>query len=157
MKSFVAFALFAASVRAEDGYTCVNDGWAPTELTGENVTDSATCKTACEATIDTDQNAWCCAAVVDSGDAPSVTCFAYVASPAGGDIRAEATDDTATLVSSAWAWDEGAQLDNIGAEDEAETEVETEAETEDEEENEDLSVRVTTSFLAAATVAMLAM
>ena len=155
MKSFVAFSLFAASAKAEDGYTCVNDGWVSTELTGEDVTDSATCKTACETAIDTDQNAWCCAAVVDS-DASTVTCFSYVASPAGGDIRAEATDDTATLVSSAWAWDEGAQLGDVGAEDEVEEEAET-AETEDEEEDEDLSVRVTTSFLAAATVAILAM
>ena len=63
---FDVLALLLAAVAAEDTVTCVNpsDTWNPTDFSSSlDVTDSATCKAACEATIEDDKNTdydYCC-------------------------------------------------------------------------------------------------
>ena len=161
MKSFVVALLFAA-VAAEDGYTCVDtdpSSWTSTDLTDAAVTTSTECKTVCDAAItagETEANDWCCSSVADSGDS-SLACTLYNLATAEGDIRADA-GDAGTVTSSAWAWVAGVAADSmadIAAA--AEEEAATEEDDEETEEDEDMSVRMTASAVAAASIAMLAM
>ena len=72
---------------------------------------------------------------------------------ADADIRAEATAVDGTTFE-AWAWIAGVEVEEEGAEDDAE---EDDDEEDDDEDDEDMSVRMTLSALATASIAMLAM
>ena len=155
MKSFVISMLFAAAA-AKSGYECVNpgDAWAVETLTGDAPTDATTCQAACQAVIDAAEaptdNDWCCAvAVPEAGD---VTCGLFSLATADADIRAEATAVDGTTFE-AWAWIAGVDAD----EEEAVDDEEDDDEEDDDEDDEDMSVRITLSALATASIAMLAM
>ena len=159
MKSFVISMLFAAAA-AQAGYECVNPGDAWTvETLGDTPTDAATCKTACQAFIDAadtpTDNDWCCAvSVVDGGE---VTCgLLSFATAADTDIRAEATAVEGTTFE-AWAWAAGVEIEEEEEVVEEDAEDDAEDEEDDEEDDEDMSVRMTLSALATASIAMLAM
>ena len=126
-------------------------------LTGDAPTDATTCKAACQTFIDANEankvaNDWCCAvSVVDGGD---VTCgLLSLATAADADIRAEATVVAGTTFE-AWAWAAGVEIEEeeVVADDE-----ESDDEEDDDEDDEDMSVRMTLSALATASIAMLAM
>ena len=165
MKSFVVALLFAA-VAAEDGYTCVDtdpSSWTNVDLSGAAVTDSAGCKAACDTAVTddaaTEDNDWCCSSVADSA-ASTLACTIWnKATEADADIRADA-EDAGTVTSSAWAWVAGVEAESmadIAAAAAAEEEAATEEDDEETEEDEDMSVRMTASAVAAASIAMLAM
>ena len=160
MKSFVVALLFAA-VAAEDGYTCVDTDpstWNPTDLSSVDVTTSEECKAACDTAVAagdpvTNDNDWCCSSVAVTEPA-SLTCTIHNIATAGADIRAESADADGTT-SSAWAWEAGvASADLTVVEEPAE---EPAAEDDATEDDEDMSVRMTASAVAAASIAMLAM
>ena len=162
MKSFVVALLFAA-VAAEDGYTCVDtdpSSWSSADLSGVAIT-STECKTACDTAVadgDTEANDWCCSSVADS-DASTLACTLWNLATAEGDIRADA-EDAGTVTSSAWAWVAGVAADSmadIAAAAAEEDDDEAEEDDEETEEDEDMSVRMTASAVAAASIAMLAM
>ena len=86
-----------------------------------------------------------------------MSCTLWNKATAEGDIRADA-EDAGTVTSSAWAWVAGVAADSmadIAAA--AEEEAATEEDDEETEEDEDMSVRMTASAVAAASIAMLAM
>ena len=152
MKSFVISMLFAAAA-AQAGYECVNpgDAWTVETLTGDAPTDAATCKTACQAFIDAadtpTDNDWCCAVEIVA-DPAAVTCgLLSFATAADTEIRAEATAVAGTTFE-AWAWAAGVEIEEEVVADDAE---------DDAEDDEDMSVRMTLSALATASIAMLAM
>ena len=156
MKSFVISMLFAAAA-AQSGYECVNpgDAWTVETLTGEAATNAATCKANCQEFIDAAEtptaNDWCCAvAVPEAGD---VTCALLSLATANADIRAEANAVEGTTFE-AWAWIAGVDADEEAVEDDAE---EDDDDEDDDEDDEDMSVRMTLSALATASIAMLAM
>ena len=160
---FVALTALVASVSAQTGVTCTDPGSGWTTTTGagtayESVTDHAGCKAAADgASLDaaTDH---CLASInqdddtANGGAAASYSCILYTADATGAaDIR-EAATDTATLTHEAWAWVAGsASADWVAPEEPAEEPAE-----EGEEEEEALSVKMTASAIAAATVAMMA-
>ena len=161
MRSFVVTMLFAAVI-AEDGYTCTDSGstWVSNDLSSGDVTTADECKTACdgavsdEGTTDLD---WCCHAVANAGDS-SLTCSIYSITAAELDIRAEEEVEV-DITNSAWAWGAGVALEDLAEEEvvEEEDDDEEEATEDDEEDDEDMSVRMTASAVAAASIAMLAM
>ena len=160
MKSFVVALLFAA-VAAEDGYTCVDtdpSSWTSQDLSDPGVmTTSDECKTACDTTVAagaTNDNDWCCTSLADSF-ANTLECTLYNKATAEGDIRADA-EDSDIRTSSAWAWVAGVAADSM-ADIAAAEEAATEEDDEETEEDEDMSVRMTASAVAAASIAMLAM
>ena len=157
MKKFVISMLFADSF-AQEGYECVNpssfDAWDQGTLTGDAPIDAATCKAACLTIIDNDEptkvaNDWCCAFGDNLG---LITCALLYSGASDDDIRAEATPvDGITF--EAWAWAAGVEI-----EEEEVVEDDAEDEEDDEEDGEDnMSVRMTLSALATASIAMLAM
>ena len=159
MKFFVISMLFAAAA-AQDGYECVNPGdeyaWTVETLTGDAATDAATCKANCQTFIDAFDIAhfydWCCAvAVPEVGD---VTCgLLSYSTVADADIRAEANAVEGTTFE-AWAWAAGVEIEE---EEEVVDDEEDDDEEDDDEDDEDMSVRMTLSALATASIAMLAM
>ena len=157
MKSFVVALLFAA-VAAEDGYTCVDtdpSSWSSQDLMDSDVSFSTDCKTACDTAVDageTEANDWCCSSVAEAGY--TLTCTLYNKATAEGDIRAE-FDDGGPYTYSAWAWVAGVDADLTPVE---ETPADDDAADDDAtEDDEDMSVRMTASAVAAASIAMLAM
>ena len=168
MRSFVVTMLFAAVI-AEDGYTCTDSDstWVSNDLSSGDVTTADECKTACDGAVSDDgttDNDWCCHAVANAGDS-SLTCSIYSITAAELDIRAEEevevdiTYQSTNLTNSAWAWGAGVALDDLAEEEvvEEEDDDEEEATEDDEEDDEDMSVRMTASAVAAASIAMLAM
>ena len=155
MKSFVISMLFAAAA-AQAGYQCVNpgDAWTVEDLSGSgDATDAATCKAACQTFINADEAVkvakdWCCAVSVE-GDLVNCDLLSF-ATAADAEIRAEAEAVEGTTFE-AWAWAAGVEIveEEEGAEDDAEED--------DAEDDEDMSVRMTLSALATASIAMLAM
>ena len=99
--------------------------------------------------------------MVNSNDS-SFACDLYGIAAADLDIRAEEVVD-ADITNSAWAWGAGVELDSmaeIAAAEETPVEEDDEEdaeEDEEEEDDEDMSVRMTASAVAAASIAMLAM
>ena len=95
MKLDVLAFLFVA-VAAEDTVTCVNpsDTWLEQDLSDE-ASDSAGCKTACEATIGEGTDDYCCASSITDavGETPAVvnSCKLFTKAAAEGDIRAAET------------------------------------------------------------------
>ena len=160
MKSFVISMLFAAAA-AKAGYECADPGetWAQEDL-NDAPTDAATCKTACQTYIDIDElykvaNDFCCAVSVE-GDA--VNCVLLSFATADADIRAEAVAVAGTTFE-AWAWAAGVEIEEEVVDDDAEEDdaEEDDDEEDDDEDDEDMSVRMTLSALATASIAMLAM
>ena len=160
---FVALTALVASVSAQTGVTCnTAAGW--TETTGagtayESVADHAGCKSAADgASLDSAVD-HCLASInqdddtANGGAAASYSCILYTAAATGGDDIREAAEDTATLTHEAWAWVAGTPAEDWVAEVPAE---EVEEEEEEEDDEEALSVKMTASAIAAATVAMMA-
>ena len=91
MKAAVLALLFAACA-AEDTVTCVDadSSWTETDES-DGVTDSATCKTACEDTIAGGEDDYCCASNITdaSGDDAAVvnSCKLFTKAAGEGDIR----------------------------------------------------------------------
>ena len=152
MHSITSALLFAA-VAAEDGYTCsdADSSWTNADLAAAEITTNEECKTACDTAVaagNPNDNDWCCAAVAVTEPA-SLACNLFSIATDGLDIRAESVDEEGTT-SSAWAWDAGvASADLTPVE-------ETPADDDAAEDDEDMSVRMTVSTLAAASIAMLA-
>ena len=164
MRSFVVTMLFAAVI-AEDGYTCTDasgggggasgDWGDATDLSGEAVTTADECKTACDTAVDGVDNDWCCFAVAVA-EPESLACSYFTILAAELDIRAEAEVVDGTTYS-AWAWGAGVALEDLAEEEEVSEEDDDESTEDDEEDDEDMSVRMTASAVAAASIAMLAM
>ena len=117
-----------------------------------DVSFSTDCKTACDTAVDageTEANDWCCSSVAEN-DA-IVACTIWNKATAEGDIRADA-EDAGAVTSSAWAWVAGVAADSM-----ADIAAAAEEDDEETEEDEDMSVRMTASAVAAASIAMLAM
>jgi len=117
------------------------------------MTTSDECKTACDTTVAagaTNDNDWCCTSLADSF-ANTLECTLYNKATAEGDIRADA-EDSDIRTSSAWAWVAGVAADSM-----ADIAAAAEEDDEETEEDEDMSVRMTASAVAAASIAMLAM
>ena len=157
MHSITSALLFAA-VAAEDGYTCTDadSSWNNSDLAAAEITTNEECKTACDTAVaagNPNDNDWCCAAVAVTEPA-SLACNLFSIATDGLDIRAESVDEEGTT-SSAWAWDAGvASADLTPVE---ETPADDDAADDDAtEDDEDMSVRMTASALAAASIAMLA-
>ena len=89
-------------------------------------------------------------------DPESLTCSLYSITAAELDIRAEAEVVDGTTYS-AWAWGAGVALEDLAEEEEVSEEDDDESTEDDEEDDEDMSVRMTASAVAAASIAMLAM
>ena len=149
MNKFAVVALLFAAVAAEDGYTCTdNDGtWADESIAAAT---NEECKSACDTAVeagDTEANDWCCAAMAFGDD---FYCNLYNIATAGLNIKVEYASDGFTVA--AWAWEAGVSdvtpVEETPADDDA---------AEDDEEDEDLSVRMTASALAAASIAIIAM
>ena len=162
MRSFVVTMLFAAVI-AEDGYTCTDSDstWVSNDLSSGDVTTADECKTACDGAVSDDgttDNDWCCHAVAVA-DPVSLTCSIYSITAAELDIRAAEEEAVDGTTNSAWAWGAGVALEDLAEEEvvEEEDDDEEEATEEDEEDDEDMSVRMTASAVAAASIAMLAM
>ena len=88
-----------------------------------------------------------------------MACTLYNLATAEGDIRADA-GDAGTVTSSAWAWVAGVAADSmadIAAAAEEEAATDDAAEDDATEDDEDMSVRMTASAVAAASIATLAM
>ena len=96
--------------------------------------------------------------MADAGAPGAVACDLYNIATDGLDIRAEEVVD-ADITNSAWAWGAGVVLDDLTVVEEPVEEPEEPAEEdeEDEEDGEDMSVRMTASAVAAASIAILAM
>ena len=163
MRSFIVTMLFAAVI-AEDGYTCTdsNSDWISGDLSTD-VTTSDECKTACDTAIEDSgtatDNDWCCHATAVA-DPVSMACDLYSIATADLDIRAEEEAAVEGTTNSAWAWGAGVALDDLTVveDDVVEEDDEEDAEEDEEEEDdEDMSVRMTASAVAAASIAMLAM
>ena len=165
MRSFIVTMLFAAVI-AEDGYTCTDSGsdWVSTDIS-TGVTTSDECKTACDTTIEdsgaSTDNDWCCHATAVA-DPVSMACDLYSIATADLDIRAEEEAAVEGTTNSAWAWGAGVALDDLTVVEEEVVEEEDDDESaeddeDDEEDDEDMSVRMTASAVAAASIAMLAM
>ena len=156
MKSFVISMLFAAAV-AQQGYTCDNpdgDGaWAPEDFSGD-VSTAEECKEFTDAfvsAVDPELIAGMdiCLSATVVADPAGISCILYgTETVEGADIRAEATPEDGTT-HWAWAWAAGEPMEDLT--------LPEEEEEEDEEEGEDMSVRMTLSALATASIAMLAM
>ena len=152
MNKYIVFAFLFAAVAAEDGYTCTdNDGtWTDQDLASPEITTHEECKSACDTAVEagnTEANDWCCAAMAFEAD---LYCNLYNIATAGLDIKVEYSSEGYTVA--AWAWEAGVSdltpVEETPADDDA---------AEDDEEDEDLSVRMTTSALAAASIAIIAM
>ena len=164
---FVALTALVASVSAQTGVTCTNPGSGWTEVTGagtayENVTDHAGCKSAADgASLDATTD-HCLASInqdddtANGGAAASYSCILYTADSTGADDIREAATDTDTLTHEAWAWVAGTEsadwVDSSATVDEEDTT----DEGDEEDDEEALSVKMTASAIAAATVAMMA-
>ena len=85
-----------------------------------------------------------------------VSCDYYSVATGAPDIREETEDEEGT-VTSAWAWVAGVASDDFIVVEEEASEEDDEDDDDSEEEDEDISVRMTASALAAASIAMLAM
>ena len=149
MKKFVISMLFTAAF-AQIGYECVVDeSWESINMGLSS--DAAGCKVNCDENLGYDANKafrdYCCHAAVT---ADSITCE-FLFSVNVADIRAVATPVEGTTFS-AWAWTRGEAMDDLTLPEEEEEEEEDE-----EEDDEDMSVRMTLSALATASIAMLAM
>ena len=159
-RSFVVTMLFAAVI-AEDGYTCTDSEstWNPSEdISSGEITTADECKTACEALILDTENDWCCFAVAVA-DPESLTCSYFSVVAAELDIRAAEEEAVEGTTNSAWAWAAGEALDDLTVVEEEDDDEEDDDESteDDEEDDEDMSVRMTASAVAAASIAMLAM
>ena len=162
MRSFVVTMLFAA-VNAEDGYTCTDsDGtWGSADDLSGDPSTSEECKGACDTAIgagDVEGNDWCCHAVANDSEL-TLTCSLYSILAAELDIRAAEEEAVEGTTNSAWAWGAGVALDDLTVVEEevVEEEDDDESAEDDEEDDEDMSVRMTASAVAAASIAMLAM
>ena len=144
-----------AAVAAEDGYVCddEDDSWEFINLAGNDVTTHDLCKSACDSAIEsgsTEDYDWCCMAI---GEGEGTGCSLYYIDTAGLDIRTEAPDAEGVAFS-AWAWGAGVPLADLTVVEETPADDDEEATEEDEE---DMSVRMTASAVAAASIVMLAM
>ena len=163
MRSFVVTMLFAAVI-AEDGYTCTDSesAWGDVvDLSSGEITTADECKTACEGAIDsTTDKDWCCFAVAVA-DPESLACSYFSITADELDIRAAEEEAVDGTTNSAWAWAAGVALDDLaeeeGSAEEDDEEDDDESTEDDEEDDEDMSVRMTASAVAAASIAMLAM
>ena len=93
-------------------------------------------------------------------DPESLTCSLYSITAAELDIRAAEEEAVDGTTNSAWAWAAGVALDDLAEEEgseEDDEEDDDESTEDDEEDDEDMSVRMTASAVAAASIAMLAM
>ena len=163
---FVTLTALVASVSAQTGVTCTDpgSGWtASTAAPYDTPTTHAECKAAADAATLDDTKDHCLASVdqtddtANGGAAASYVCTMYESDATGADdIRAAATDTT-TLTHEAWAWVASvASADWVDSSATAEEEVTTEEEGDEEDDEEALSVKMTASAIAAATVAMMA-
>ena len=135
-------------------------------LTEVAVTTADECKTACQTNVDEATGAtnydWCCSSVADTSDSSLACTLFFIGTEADNDIRFDAEDEVdGTVTSSAWAWAAAVAMDDLpsltleeSADDEEATEDDDEEATED---DEDMSVRMTASAVAAASIAILAM
>ena len=134
--------------------------WTAATLDG-SPTDAATCKAACQTFINADEAVkvakdWCCAVSVE-GDLVNCDLLSF-ATAADAEIRAEAEAVEGTTFE-AWAWAAGVEIEEEVVDDDAEEDdaEEDDDEEDDDEDDEDMSVRMTLSALATASIAMLAM
>ena len=157
-KFIVLVALVFTAVAAEDGYNCFDPDstWLEVGLTSADINTADECKAACDTAVDageTEANDWCCSSVFDSMSS-ELFCYLLNKATAEGDIRAAI--ETGGYTYSAWAWVAGvASADLTPVE---ETPADDDAADDDAtEDDEDMSVRMTASAVAAASIAMLAM
>ena len=163
MNSYVLSMLFAA-VQANTfdgsiGSTCITEGavgtWTPNDLSSGDVTDAASCETACMDAIGAAGQDHCCNSIKDGDD--NVTCILYSnEETADEDIRGDYETQSETDYSVAFAWFNSVNNPQPDL-DEYIPPVEEEEEEEDAEDEEEMSVRMTASALAAASITMLAM
>ena len=155
-KFIVLVAILFATAAAEDGYTCFDTDsiWTEVPLSSEDITSADECKAACDTAVEagaTEANDWCCVAI-DVTDPVTLVCNIFNIATDGLDIRFEPpAEDGVTY--SAWAWEAGVASDDLNPVEETPADDDEEAT----EEDEDLSVRMTASALAAASIAMIAM